>query len=60
MNNRKSALDAFKTALDKRGQLSQTTLKKWLREWNGESDVGELREFCQVVVYWLRKRLARS
>jgi uncharacterized protein (TIGR02646 family) len=59
MNSRKAVLDTFKATLDKRGNLKRATLLKWLRDWNGESQAGELREFCQVVVYWLRKRLAR-
>ena len=59
-NNRKAALDAFKATLIKRGNLSRSTLEKWLREWNGESHNNELPPFCQVVVYWLRKRLARA
>jgi uncharacterized protein (TIGR02646 family) len=53
--NRKATLDAFKEALDKRGN-SPATRQRWLRDWNGESSVGELRPFCQVVVYWLRRR----
>jgi|SRR5580700_3346854 uncharacterized protein (TIGR02646 family) len=59
-NNRKARLDGFKAALNKRGNLPRTTLERWLREWNGESQPGELLPFCQVVVYWLRKRLARA
>jgi hypothetical protein len=59
-NNRKDTLKAFQVALERRGPLSRTTLEKWLHQWNGESDTAELKPFCQVVVYWLRKRLARS
>jgi uncharacterized protein (TIGR02646 family) len=59
-NSRKAVLDAFKSRLRKRGPLSRSTLTQWLSDWNGESRPGELREFCQVVVYWLRKRLARA
>ena len=59
MNNRKATLRAFQAALKKRGQLPRTALEKWLRQWNGESEIGELQPFCQVVVYWLRKRLMR-
>ncbi|MBS1825020.1 MAG: TIGR02646 family protein [Acidobacteria bacterium] len=37
--------------------------KKWLHRqleyWNGGTP-GELPEFCQVVVYWLTKRISRS
>jgi len=59
-NNRKATLDAFRDTLIKRGTLPRVTLEKLLRDWNGESHTGELRPFCQVVVYWLRKRLARA
>jgi uncharacterized protein (TIGR02646 family) len=58
-NNRKSTLTAFQDGLAKRGPLHRAALERWLRQWNGESDDGELREYCQVVVFWLRKRLAR-
>ena len=59
-NNRKATLDAFLAALEKDRQISPRLWEQWLREWDGESDTGELRPFCQVVVYWLRKRLARA
>jgi uncharacterized protein (TIGR02646 family) len=58
-NNRKAILTAFKEALHIRGTLSRTQLERWLREWNGDSESAELRPFCQVVVYWLRRRLSR-
>jgi uncharacterized protein (TIGR02646 family) len=58
--NREATLDAFLQALAKRGTLSQSTLEKWLREWNGEASSGELKPFNQVIVYWLRKRIARA
>jgi len=60
VNSRKAVLSAFQKGLVKRGDLPRAVLEKWLRDWNGESDRGELRPFCQVVVYWLRKKLARS
>jgi uncharacterized protein (TIGR02646 family) len=56
---RRATLDAFQGALAKRGQLPRAQLQKWLRQWNGELETGDLQEFCQVVVYWLRKRLSR-
>ena len=59
-NNRKAVLEAFKATLVKRGNLPRPTLERWLRERNGEVDAGELEPFCQVLVYWLRKRLARA
>ena len=58
-NSRKAMLSAFQEGLAKRGRLPRPVLKKWLEDWNGESDPGGLRPFCQVDVYWLRKRLAR-
>lgn len=60
MNNRKATFTAFTEALPKLGGLSRTQLERWLRDWNGDTDsAAELRPFCQVVVYWLRKRLSR-
>ena len=59
-NNRKAVLDAFKDTLVKRGNLPRLTLERWLNERNGETHAGELDPFCQVLVYWLRKRLARA
>jgi uncharacterized protein (TIGR02646 family) len=59
-NNRKATLEAFKITLIKRGDLPRATLERWLRDWNGESHANELPPFSQVVVYWLRKRLART
>jgi len=59
-NNCKGTLTAFQHALQKRGELQRKTLEKWMREWSGESGTSELQPYCQVVVYWLRKRLARA
>ena len=60
VNNRKEILTAFKDALPKLGRLSRARIERLLGEWNGETTTGDLRPFCQVVVYWLRKRLARA
>jgi len=57
--NRKATLEAFQLTLKKRGPLQRPTIERLLREWNGELDAGELKPYCQVVVYWLRKKLAR-
>ena len=56
-NNRKAVLDGLIDALPKRGDLPVATWERLLRDWNGESTTDNLREFCGVVVYWLRKRL---
>jgi hypothetical protein len=58
-NSRKALLEGLKGGLEKRGHLSRATIVKWAEDWNGELGGGELREFCQIVIYWLRKRLAR-
>jgi hypothetical protein len=42
-----------------RGTPSESALEKYLRKWNGESHAGDLQPYCQVVVYWLRRRLRR-
>lgn len=57
-NSRKAALEGL-TSSFRRGRLRRDTLERRLREWNGESHSGELQPYCQVIVYWLRKRLAR-
>jgi uncharacterized protein (TIGR02646 family) len=57
--NRKAVLEFFKCQA-KRGTWSRSQVEKWLRDWNGDCGAGELRPFCQVVVYWLRKRLDRG
>ena len=58
-NNRKALLDDFVKFLPKKGELRSAELRRWLRDWNGDSG-GDLQPFCQVIVYWLRKRLKRS
>jgi uncharacterized protein (TIGR02646 family) len=58
--NRKAALDGFLQSLPRKGALGRGVLERWLRDWNGESHSAELEPFCQVVVYWLRRRLARA
>jgi len=59
-SNRKAVLDGLIDTLPKRGELPVATWERLLRDWNGESTTGNMREFCQVVVYWLRKRLRRT
>ena len=59
--NRQGTLDGFKAwlARTRPGDWTRATIEKHLREWNGECQPGDLKPFCQVVVYYLRKRLAR-
>lgn len=57
-NNRKAVVAGFQRALGKR-KATRAQLERWEREWSGSKTVGELRPYCEVVVYWLRKRLNR-
>ena len=57
-NNRKAVIAGFLRAMGHRA-ATRAQLKRWEREWNGEGNAGELQPYCQVVVYWVRKRLRR-
>lgn len=56
---RKGVLDGFKDSLSrkKKGTLQKATLKKWLADWEGSSHQDNLRPYCMVVAFWLRKKL---
>lgn len=59
-NNRKAILQRLILEGPKHGDWNNRWLEKKLAQWNGETDANDLREYCQVIVYWLRKRLKRS
>lgn len=59
-NNRKEALTGFIKARPKSGTWNESLLRKWLEQSSGQSGAGDLLPFCQIVVYWLRKRLNRA
>lgn len=56
VNNRKAVLTAFQQRLQDGRRVDPA---RELPRWDG-SEHGELPEFAQVVVYWLRKRQARA
>ncbi|WP_321473798.1 retron system putative HNH endonuclease [uncultured Paludibaculum sp.] len=58
-NQRKAVLSGFFLELGKRS-LSRTRLEDLLSRWHGDETVGPLPEYCMVVAFWLRKRLARA
>ncbi|MFN0119876.1 MAG: TIGR02646 family protein [Blastocatellia bacterium] len=58
--NRKAVLTGFLRAKPKDGKWKESQVRKWLAEWNGESTEGDLKPYCQVAVYWLRKRLDKN
>jgi len=61
MNSRKEVLDSLKTMLRIRGgTLRQSEWEQILEDWTGANHDGELRPYCNVIIYWVRKHLARS
>lgn len=65
VENRKAALDAFRiylnTKKNKGKQLTRPAIEALIQRWNGTGQEGiTLEPYCQVVVYWLRKRLNRG
>jgi uncharacterized protein (TIGR02646 family) len=57
VNNRKSILDAFHQKFMNTNP-SIVDLQKELAKWNGDSGQN-LEPFCQVVIYYLRKKISR-
>ena len=57
VRNRKAVLAAFHQAL-MQSNPSDANLRKALLKWNGDNGE-ELEPFCQVVVYYLRKKISR-
>lgn len=58
-SNRKAALDAFRESMKKLGPWNEVVLSRKMEEWSALAG-GELKPYCQIVVYYLRKRLARA
>ena len=58
VRNRKGLLESFRQGLMQRN-VTKASLRRQLRLWNGE-DGGQLEPFCQVVVYYLKKKLASA
>lgn len=56
VNNRKAVLAAFQQRLQAGHRVDP---ERELPKWDGR-ELGELPEFAQVIVYWLRKRQARA
>jgi hypothetical protein len=59
ITRRKFVLSAFQEYLGKR-RLTPRDWKNILQDWDGVSHSGELKPYCQVVVYWLRRRIGRT
>lgn len=59
-NNRKRVLESFKLLLRKKGTLNRGEWEHLLERWTGRNHDGELEPYCGVIIYWIRKRLARE
>jgi uncharacterized protein (TIGR02646 family) len=60
VNQRKQVLDSLKALLTMRGgTLKKADWEKILEDWSGAHHKGVLRPFSGVIVYWVRKKLAR-
>lgn len=59
-NNRYEALTGFIQSRPKNGSWNESQLRRWLEQSSRQSGAGDLEPFCQIVIYWLRKRLGRA
>jgi uncharacterized protein (TIGR02646 family) len=57
VNNRKAVIDSFIQVLQSQ-KARNVDFPKYLATWEGK-DGGQLEPFCQVVVYYLRKKIAK-
>ena len=61
VQNRKGVWDGITEALARRdGTRTRSQLQKLLAKWNRPDDEGKLREYCDVVIYYLEKKLKRT
>lgn len=58
VRNRKAVLDAF-TQMLRNEKARDIDLNKYLVDWEGKNG-GQLQEYCQVIIYYLRKKLKKK
>ena len=58
-NGRLAVLRALQKTMKVRRSLTKQQWEKLLGEWSGTSHTNPLMPFCGVIVYWIRKKLAR-
>ena len=58
-NGRLAALRALQELLKKRGTLNKSRWQRLVEEYSGATHTNALQPFCGVIVYWVRKKLAR-
>jgi uncharacterized protein (TIGR02646 family) len=57
VSNRKAVIDSF-TQLLRNNAIRDSDLPKYLASWEGKGE-GKLEPFCQVVIYYLRKKIEK-
>ena len=58
VSNRKAVLKSFQESLGRVGSFGVASIQRKISQWS-QPDGGDLEPFCMVVVYWLRKKLAK-
>lgn len=60
--NRKSVLSSLVEGMRRKypGEWKRDPLEREIQRWRERDATGNFREYCQVVVFWLEKRLARA
>lgn len=53
-------MDGLKRELPRTKEWNRARLQEELERWRARDEHGDYREFCQVVIYYLEKRLRRS
>lgn len=61
-NNRKAALSAFISQAERKhkGRFQKDTLQRWIEDYSGAGHQNRLQPYCQIIVYWLQKRLNKA
>lgn len=62
VNNRKSVIDGVMETLERKYPKQQWTkaiIQKELNKWDSKNPEGKYNEYCQVAVYYLKKRLQK-
>lgn len=59
VNQRKRVVNSFLQLLPKRQNMTREEWEEVARDWNGEGHNDELREYCSIVVSWIRKYMLR-
>lgn len=59
VNQRKAVINSFLRLLPRRQNMTAEEWEEVARDWNGEGDTDELREYASVVVFWIRKYMTR-